>query len=103
MEDADAFRLPRRKIELAGREFDSDSSSDVSRNLNDELREMEEHGHGLRRASFGSVGGRSEIPSRSETPSEYPMSPLVDGRCSSLPMSPRAPSPISRCVSAYAI
>ncbi|KAF7359109.1 hypothetical protein MSAN_01252400 [Mycena sanguinolenta] len=44
MEDADAFRLTKKKIELPGRDVDSDSSSDVSRNLNEELEDMEEPG-----------------------------------------------------------
>ncbi|KAJ7494376.1 hypothetical protein B0H11DRAFT_2277125 [Mycena galericulata] len=98
MEDADAFRLTRRKIELAGPEFDSDSESEVSRNLNNELLDMQDYGS--RRPSLVSEGGHSEIPSRSESPSEYPLSASPDGRRSPWPLSPRVPSPISRSVSA---
>ncbi|KAJ6606155.1 hypothetical protein DFH09DRAFT_1299433 [Mycena vulgaris] len=92
MEDADAFRLTKKRIELHERQFDSDSSSDVSRNLNDELREIQEHGSP--RASCSSMGNRSEVMSRSESPSEYPMSPSARG-LSPFPISPMMLSPRS--------
>ncbi|KAJ7932698.1 hypothetical protein B0H13DRAFT_1954299 [Mycena leptocephala] len=97
IDDADAFRLTKKKLELRGHEVDSDSDSDVSRNLNDELREMDEEHHddsrrpsfsssrrgsfsssrrgsfsSSRRPSFSSAGGKSDAP---DSPSEYPTSP----------------------------
>ncbi|KAJ7611729.1 hypothetical protein FB45DRAFT_1037371 [Roridomyces roridus] len=97
MEDADAFRLTRRKIELAGSEFGSDSGSDVSRKLNDELLEIE---NGSRRSSIDSRF-EEEMPPRSDSPSEYG-SPSPDGRRSPWPMPPRPASPMTRSVSAHA-
>ncbi|KAF7290470.1 hypothetical protein MKEN_01499500 [Mycena kentingensis (nom. inval.)] len=66
MDDADAFRITKKRIELHNRNRnrgrgadgdDSDSSSDVSRNLNAEIDSMEKgHGHGRsRRASESSA------------------------------------------------
>ncbi|KAJ7827216.1 hypothetical protein B0H13DRAFT_2119871 [Mycena leptocephala] len=97
IDDADAFRLTKKKLELRAHEVDSDSDSDVSRNLNDELREMDEEHHddsrrpsfsssrrgsfsssrrgsfsSSRRPSFSSAGGKSDAP---DSPSEYPTSP----------------------------
>ncbi|KAJ7778773.1 hypothetical protein DFH07DRAFT_765982 [Mycena maculata] len=100
MEDNDAFRLTRKKIELHGREFDS--SSDVSRNLNDELNEIEQDGASRQPSLDGSDGGHLDIPSRSSTPSDYPRSPSPNGHHSPWPLSPRPTSPINRSIS-YAI
>ncbi|KAJ7184535.1 hypothetical protein C8R46DRAFT_1064348 [Mycena filopes] len=70
LEDSDAFRLTKKKIDLHERDFDSDS--DVSRNLNDELHDMDRED---RRSSF-TYSRRESLESRDEdSASEYPGSP----------------------------
>lgn len=104
MDDADAFRLTQKKIGLQSRgrelEVDSDASSDISRNLNEELREMEEQGSrrasslsSSRRASLSSDGNQSETPSEyPESPDPEPQSPRIPWGSISLLVSPRSPS-----------
>ncbi|KAJ7765760.1 hypothetical protein B0H16DRAFT_1524294 [Mycena metata] len=74
MEDSDAFRLTKKKIELQERDFDSDS--DVSRNLNDELHQIDrEVRDGSRKSSFASSRRESFDSAGEDSPSEYPGSP----------------------------
>ncbi|KAJ7700811.1 hypothetical protein B0H17DRAFT_1046713 [Mycena rosella] len=90
MDDADAFRLTRKRIELHDHEYDS-ADSDVSRNLNNELRDMGRSP----RPSWSSDGSEARgrhpaVLSRSvsESPSEYPMSPSPEPE-----LGLRSPSP----------
>ncbi|KAJ7042008.1 hypothetical protein C8F04DRAFT_1078010 [Mycena alexandri] len=77
LEDSDAFQLTKKKIELHERDFDSDS--DVSRNLNDELHNMDrEVRGGSRKSSFASSRRESFDSAGEDSPSEYPGSPLPD-------------------------
>ncbi|KAJ6500747.1 hypothetical protein C8R45DRAFT_80034 [Mycena sanguinolenta] len=97
MEDADAFQLTKKKIKLPGRDVDSDSSSDVSRNLNDELEDMEESSSrresvSSRRASVSSAGAQSE--EEPYTPSNYSEAQIPDVE----PQSPRVPWGTARAV-----
>ncbi|KAJ7084846.1 hypothetical protein B0H15DRAFT_383213 [Mycena belliarum] len=90
MNDADAFRLTKKPIELPDPAYDSDSSS-LSRQLNDELRTIAERRS--RRMSRSSAGSMEEQPeARCETPSEYPTSPFMSP-------SPGPPSPSNYPVS----
>lgn len=95
MDDADAFRISRKKIEI-----DSDSSSDVSRNLNEELADMEDDEEEVagsrkesfassRRASISSIRDQFEV--RSDSPSEYCGSPEYCASPEPEPQSPRVP------------
>ncbi|KAJ7348881.1 hypothetical protein DFH08DRAFT_959083 [Mycena albidolilacea] len=94
MDDTDAFRISRKKIEI-----DSDSSSDVSRNLNEELADMEddeEEVAGSRKESFASSRAsissiRDQFEVRSDSPSEYCPSPEYCASPEPEPQSPRVP------------
>ncbi|KAJ7063620.1 hypothetical protein C8F01DRAFT_1251143 [Mycena amicta] len=84
MEGSDAFRLTRKRIQLH-HSVDSDSSSDLSRHLNDELRDMEKRSESSA-SSYDEEGEREdgedsnyneddeqaeEDARRPDTPSEY--------------------------------
>ncbi|KAF8191622.1 hypothetical protein K438DRAFT_898339 [Mycena galopus ATCC 62051] len=97
MDDADAFRLTKKKIEIyEGREFDSDS--DISRNLNDELEDMDEPGSrrqslsASRRASLSSAGDGADRP---YSPSNYSEAPDVEPQSPRIPWGSRSASPQS--------
>ncbi|KAJ7215304.1 hypothetical protein B0H12DRAFT_1241993 [Mycena haematopus] len=91
MEDSDAFQLTKKKIELRGINYDSDSDSNVSRNLKDELEDMEEPGSRKgslalsRRASVSDAGGQ---PSRPYSPSNYSEAPDAEPDRFDRPLSP---------------
>ncbi|KAJ7272804.1 hypothetical protein C8J57DRAFT_1715156 [Mycena rebaudengoi] len=70
MDDSDAFRLTKMPIDLNAAEWDSDS--DISKNLNDELRDMHGNSRSRSTASFSSESSvefvASQAPSRSVSP-----------------------------------